>query len=96
MSYLVHNCTDYKALNTITIKDSIPFTTIGELIHVLFCANFFSKLDLNSFYHQIFLSKEDCYKTPFRPHHGHYEWVVMPFGLTIAPATFQSLMNNIV
>jgi tellurite resistance protein TehA-like permease len=58
-------------------------------------AQFLSKLDLNSCYHHILLSKEDCYKTPFRTHHGHYEWVVMPFGLTIAPATFQPLMNNI-
>ena len=78
-----------------TIKNRYPFHGIDDLFDQLRGETLFSKIDLGSGYHQVWIKDEDIFKTAFRTRYGHYEFVVMPFGLTNALDIVMCLMNNI-
>lgn len=87
-------CIDYRRLNAMTVPKKFPVPIIDELIGDLTGAQWFSKLDLRAGYHQIRLALGEEGKTTFYTHSGYYEYKVMSFGLSGAPATFQAAMNE--
>jgi hypothetical protein len=88
-------CVDYIILNAVTIKNKYPLSRIDILFDQLFGARVFSKIDLRSGYHQIKIRAENIPKTAFSTRYGLYEYLVMSFGLTNAPAHFMYLMNSV-
>jgi hypothetical protein len=88
-------CVDYKPLNEVTIKNKYPLPRINILFDQLTGARVFSKVDLRSGYHQIRIRPEDIPKTAFTTRYGLFEYLVMSFRLTNAPAHFTYLMNSV-
>ena len=86
---------DYRGLNNITIKNQYPLPLIGESLDRLGRARRFTQLDLTNAYHRMRIREGDEWKTAFRTRYGHFEYQVMPFGLSNAPATFQRYVNKI-
>ena len=89
-------CIYYKHLNKLTIKNKYPLPRIDDLFDQVRGATIFSKIDFRTGYHQLGIKDEDVKKTTFRTRYGHYEFVVLPFGLTNSPGTFMCLMNSVV
>lgn len=88
-------CIDYRALNKITIRNNYPILRIDDLLDKLSHARVFSKVDLDAAYHQLKIRETNISKTAFSTPWGHYEFLVLTFGFTNAPVSWQSLMNDV-
>lgn len=86
-------CIDFRILNTITIPYLYPLPLVPVVLEQLQGAIIFTKLDLRSAYNLIRIREGNEWKTAFHMTHGHYKYLVMPYGLTNAPAVFQSLIK---
>nr|GEU31685.1 putative reverse transcriptase domain-containing protein [Tanacetum cinerariifolium] len=88
-------CINYRELNKLTVKNRYLLSRIDDLFDQLQGSRVYSKIDLRSGYHQLRVWEEYISKTAFRTRYGHYEFQVIPFGLTNAPAVFMDLMNRV-
>ena len=88
-------CIYYRQLNKVTIKNKCLLPRIDDLFDQFQGANAFLKIDLRFGYHQLKIRKTDVSKIAFKTRYGHYEFLVMPFGLRNAPTTFMDLMNRV-
>ncbi|CAN4084840.1 unnamed protein product [Withania somnifera] len=88
-------CINYQRLNKVIMKNKYPMPRIDDLFDRLRGAAVFSKIDLRSGYHRLHIRTGDIPKTTFRTRYGHYEFLVMSFGLTNAPRTFMDLMHRV-
>jgi hypothetical protein len=87
-------CVDYRSLNDVMVKNKYPLPRIEDLFDQMRGARVFSKIDLRSGYHRMKIRPSDIPKTAFSTRYGLYEFTVMSFGLTNAPAYFMNLMNK--
>ena len=88
-------CVDYRQMNKMTVKNKYPLPRIDDLFDQLKGASVFSKIDLRYRYHQLRIKDTDVHKTTFRMRYRHYEFLIIPFGLTNAPTNFMDLMNHV-
>ncbi len=88
-------CIDYRGLNNITVKNTYPLPLMSSALERLQGASFFTKLDLRNAYHLVRIREGDEWKTAFNTPRGHFEYHVLPFGLSNAPAVFQALVNDV-
>ncbi|KAL0544253.1 hypothetical protein IC582_019366 [Cucumis melo] len=88
-------CIDYRELNKVTVKNKYPLPWIDDLFDQLQGATMFSKIDLRSRYHQLRIKDSNVPNTAFRSRYGHYEFIVMSFGLMNASTVFMDLMNRV-
>jgi hypothetical protein len=88
-------CVDYRGLNKITRKNRYPLPLIGDLLDRLKEAKVFTKLDLRAGYNNIRIAEGHEWKTAFQTRYGSFEYMVVPFGMTNSPASFQHFMNDI-
>jgi len=88
-------CVDFRKLNRITRRDRYPIPLVTNLIDQLSSAQIYTKFDLRAGYYNVRIAAGHEWKTTFRTRYGSFEFLVMPMGLTNAPATFQHFMNNI-